>query len=409
MSGAVVVHDAVLIDAEGRRPGWIRVEGGAIVGVGEGAGRPDGAAGGGTGRPDAEVDGGRGRPGEAGDGPSTSTDRVIDAGGRVVAPGFIDLHGHGAAGVSYDDDGDLSAALAHHRRHGTTRQVLSLVSAPPDRHEDALGRIAAFAATDPLVLGSHLEGPFLAASRKGAHDESALTTPTAEAVARLLRAADGSLRMVTLAPELDGAADAMERFADNGVVVAVGHTTADYDVAFDAFARGARALTHAFNAMPPLLHRDPGPVLAAVDAGAVLELIVDGVHVHPSVWRAVFALAPGRVALVTDSMSATGCADGSYRLGGLDVVVAAGEARLADSGALAGSVLTQDVALRLAVESGVDPVAAITALTRTPADLLGRGDLGRLEVGARGDLVVLGDDWSPDVVVAEGAVLFERG
>ena len=398
MSGAVVVHDAVLIDAAGRRPGWIRVEDGVIAAVAQGAGRPEGATGGAT-----------GLPGASADGPSTSTARVIDAGGRVVAPGFVDLHGHGAAGLSYDDAADLSAALAHHRRHGTTRQVLSLVSAPPARLEAALGRIAALAATDPLVLGSHLEGPFLAASHKGAHDESALATPTAETVDRLLGVADGSLRMITLAPELDGAADALRRFADAGVVVALGHTAADHDLALDAFARGARALTHAFNAMPPLLHRDPGPVLAAVDAGAVLELIVDGVHVHPSVWRAVFALAPGRVALVTDSMSATGCADGSYRLGGLDVVVAAGEARLADSGALAGSVLTQDVALRLAVGSGVDPVAAITALTRTPADLLGRGDLGRLEVGARGDLVVLGDDWSPDVVVAEGEVLFEVG
>lgn len=377
------MHDAVLIDSAGRRPGWLRTEGGVVVEVGTGVGTGAGS----RAEPPAGV-------------------RTIDARGRVVTPGFIDLHGHGAAGISYDDDADLAPALAHHRRHGTTRQVLSLVSAPIDRQEAALRRVAALAASDPLVLGSHLEGPYLAPTRKGAHDETVLTTPTAESIDRLLAAAVGSLRMVTIAPELDGAADARSRLVEAGVVVAVGHTAADYDCALDAFRRGARALTHAFNTMPPLLHREPGPVLAAVDADAVLELIVDGVHLHPAVTRAAFRLAPGRVALVTDAMSATGSADGAYRLGGLEVVVSDGEARLADSGALAGSVLTQDVALRRAVESGVDPVAAVTALTSTPADLLGRGDLGRFEVGARADLVVLGADWTPDVVVAEGAVLF---
>jgi N-acetylglucosamine-6-phosphate deacetylase len=161
--------------------------------------------------------------------------------------------------------------------------------------------------------------------------------------------------------------------------------------------------------MAPMLHRAPGPVMAAVDSGAVLELILDGVHVHPSVAAGLFRLAPGRVALITDAISAAGCADGTYPLGSLTLEVRDGRATLVGSDTLAGSVLTQDDALRRAIDVlGIDPVDAVRALTAVPAAALGRGDLGWLRAGNRADLVLMDDGWSPTLVVGDGAVLHER-
>jgi N-acetylglucosamine-6-phosphate deacetylase len=271
-----------------------------------------------------------------------------------------------------------------------------------------LEHIAELTADDPLVLGSHLEGPFLATHRCGAHDPAVLMAPDAESVERQLVAADGTLAMVTIAPELPGADDAIARFVDAGVVVAIGHTDADHDTARRAFDAGATVLTHAFNAMAPMLHRAPGPVMAAVDSGAVLELILDGVHVHPSVAAGLFRLAPGRVALITDAISAAGCADGTYPLGSLTLEVRDGRATLVGSDTLAGSVLTQDDALRRAIDVlGIDPVDAVRALTAVPAAALGRGDLGWLRAGNRADLVLMDDGWSPTLVVGDGAVLHD--
>lgn len=377
--GSLLVHGAALIDASGRRDnGWIHVADGTITATATG-------------------DDWRGLAADA--------DRVIDAAGKVVTPGFIDLHCHGGGGVAYSDE-DPATALAFHRAHGTTRTLLSLVSAPIDRQAEWLARIAAVAAEDPLVLGSHLEGPYLATQRCGAHDPSVLVTPTAGSVERQLAAARGTLAMVTIAPELDGADDAIRTFREAGAVVALGHTDADYDTTRRAFDSGATVLTHAFNAMAPLLHRSPGPVMAGVDAGATLELIVDGVHVHPAVAAGLFRLAPGRVALITDAIAAAGGASGSYRLGSSTVEVRDGRATLAGTSTLAGSVLTQDVALRLAVEQlHIDPVDAVAALTTVPARVLGRADLGRLQAGFRADLLLLDASWSPTLVVADGQVL----
>jgi N-acetylglucosamine-6-phosphate deacetylase len=378
----LLVHDAVLVDVDGRRPdSWALADGGRIVQVGVGDTWRDRA------------------------GPSV---RVVDAHGSVVTPGFVDLHCHGGAGAAYGPD-DPSDALAFHRGHGTTRTLLSLVSAPLATHERWLADAAAVVRDDPLVLGVHLEGPHLARGRCGAHDPDVLGPPTPEDVERRLAAAGGTLAMVTLAPELDGATDATARFVDAGVVVAVGHTDADHGCAAAAFAAGATVLTHAFNAMAPIHHRAPGPVLAAVDAGATIELILDGVHVHPSVASALMRMAPGRVALVTDAVPAAGAPGGTCRLGSLEVEARGDRAVLAGTDTLAGSLLTQDRALALAVEHlGVDLVDAVGALTAVPADALGRPDLGRVREGCRADLVVFDAAWVPTLVVGEGVVLHGR-
>ena len=261
----------------------------------------------------------------------------LDAAGRTLTPGFVDLHMHGGGGADVSDGpGGLADVLRTHRAHGSTRTVLSLVSASVADLVVTLTALAPVVRRDPLLLGVHLEGPFLSPDNRGAHDPAALTLPTPDAIGALLDAAGGTLAQVTIAPELPGAAEAIAQLVAAGVRVAVGHTTADLATAGAAFDAGASLLTHAFNAMPGLAHREPGPIGAALERpGVVLELIADGLHVHPIVVAALFRLAPGRVALITDAMSAAGFGDGDYRLGPLDVVVRDGAARLAD-GHLAG-------------------------------------------------------------------------
>ena len=375
-----VIHSARLVSgADTVADAWVRFEGDLVAERGIGDSWRDGLP--------AEVD-------------------VTDAAGRFLVPGFIDLHCHGAGGASVDEGAAaIETVLAVHNAHGTTRSVLSLVTAPIDRLATQLEAIARSAAVDPRVLGAHLEGPFLDTEFRGAHDAGMLRTADAASVDLLLDAAGGTLRQITLAPERDGAAEAIARFTDAGVVVAVGHTGADFKTALAAFEAGASILTHAFNGMRGIHHRAPGPVVAAMRADHVtLEIINDGVHVHPDVVRLAFAGAPGRVALVSDAMAATGSADGDYILGSLEVVVAGGVARLRDGGSIAGSTLTQDEALRRAViDSGIPLEEAVGALTIAPAAAIGRAlELGRLEAGYAADAVLLSEDLGVEAVWCAG-------
>ncbi|WP_022900804.1 N-acetylglucosamine-6-phosphate deacetylase [Humibacter albus] len=383
MSAAHVIHSARKLDAGGQVDDfWLATAGDRIAATGSGAGWHAYAEG-------AEV---------------------TDAGGAWLTPGFIDLHSHGAGGFAYEGDpDDMSEALVTHRRHGTTRSILSLVANPLAELRESLEDIADLMEDDPLVLGSHLEGPFLNAERRGAHNPDFLRAPDDPAmVEQLIAAARGTLRQITIAPELPGALEAMDVLVEAGVIVAVGHTQATEEQAKTAFDRGARVLTHAFNAMPGIHHRKPGPVVAAMDDERVtLELILDGFHVHPDVAHLAFVQAPGRIALITDSMAAAGAADGDYRLGSLNVTVTDGKALLSGTTSIAGSTLTQDAALKIAVESArVEPAAAIEALTLTPARVLGRDhELGRLAPGYLADAVLLGHGWDVQRVWAAGEQL----
>ncbi|GAA0438414.1 N-acetylglucosamine-6-phosphate deacetylase [Leifsonia naganoensis] len=381
---ALVVHDARKVDADGLVDEfWLVAEGGTIVATGSGTGWHEAAR----------------APGAT----------VVDAAGHWLTPGFIDLHCHGGGGHPYDDGPEeMLAALATHRAHGTTRSLVSHVANPLASLRESLAIVADLAEADPLVLGSHLEGPFLAVERRGAHDAEFLREPGPATVEELIGAARGTLRAATIAPELPNALEAIGVLIEAGVVVGVGHTAADYDQAARAFEVGARLLTHAFNAMNGIHHRAPGPVMAAIDNPEVtLELILDGLHVHPSVARLLFTAAPGRVALVTDAMAAAGASDGDYRLGGLNVTVKEGLAVLSGTSTIAGSTLTQDAALRVAVgQVGLDPVHAVTALTHTPAKALGEDHrFGRLQRGYAADAVVLDHEWHVRTVVADGRIL----
>jgi N-acetylglucosamine-6-phosphate deacetylase len=376
---SLLLHGAQKLDADGIVADfWLLMEGDRISAVGSG-------------------DDWRGRV-------SPATE-VVDAEGAWLTPGFIDLHVHGAGGHAFDDGHDaILAGLAVHRRHGTTRSAVSLVANPPHELEASLDAIARLTRADPLVLGAHLEGPFLAPARKGAHEPEFLGHPTPHLVRDLVAAGQGSLLQVTLAPELPDALRAIETLVESGVAAAVGHTDATFDEARAAFDRGATLLTHAFNAMPGIRHRDPGPLVAAFDdPRVVLELIADGVHVHPAVVELAFRSAPGRIALITDAMAATDSSDGDYRLGSRAVTVEGGRARLTGTDTIAGSTLTQDAALRAAVAAGVDPVAAVTALTATPAGVVGRGhELGALRPGLLADLVLLTPGFDVTQVIAAG-------
>lgn len=335
-------------------------------------------------------------------------DEIVDGRGDTLTPGFIDIHGHGGGGAAFDDGAAaIATARTLHRAHGTTRAVLSLVTASIDDLAARVGMIADLTAQDETILGSHLEGPFLDVGHKGAHTPGLLRPPDRASIARLIDAGRGTVRQVTLAPELPGGLAAIEQFAAAGVAVAVGHTNATEDESFAAFDTGATILTHAFNAMPGIHHREPGPVMAALrDERVTLEIIADGVHVHPHVVALAFAQAPGRVALITDAMAAAGAPDGHYELGGLAVTVTGGTARLDIGGAIAGSTLTQDAALRLVVASGVPLATAVDALTRVPAHAIGVGDrFGALQPGFAADAVLLDDGLAVRAVWVDGILV----
>jgi N-acetylglucosamine-6-phosphate deacetylase len=375
-----LLHSATRIDARGELPdAWVLLDGEAIAATGTGRATA----------PDA--------------------DEIHDLAGAVITPGFVDLHGHGGGGHAVEEGAEaIEVALAAHRAHGTTRSVLSLVANPVPALAASLRVIAELAERDPLVLGSHLEGPFLSPAKPGAHAPGFLISPDPADVDALLEAGLGTLRQITIAPELPGGLDAVRRFAAEGVVVAVGHTDADAATASAAFDAGARLLTHAFNAMNGIHHRAPGPVVAAIDDERVtLELVLDGIHVDPAVARLLFTSAPGRVALITDAMAAAGSADGDYALGSLNVTVHDGVALLSGTSTIAGSTLTQDKALRLAVTRlGLDPVDAVAALTLVPAGVLELDDeLGLLEAGYAADVVVLDADWRVQRVWGAGREL----
>jgi N-acetylglucosamine-6-phosphate deacetylase len=374
----VLLHSGVRVDERGELPdAWVLLDGDSIAATGSGKDAPDAT-------------------------------ESVDLHGATVVPGFVDLHGHGGGGHAYDDGGtELAAALASHRAHGTTRALISLVANPLAELRERLAEIADLTASDPLVLGAHLEGPFLAAARRGAHNADYLRAPDAADVDGLIAAARGTLRQMTIAPELPGALDVIPQLVDAGVVVAVGHTEATAEQTHAAFDAGARMLTHAFNAMPGIHHRAPGPVVAALEDDRVtLELILDGEHVHADVARLLLEQAPGRVALVTDAMAAAGADDGDYRLGSLNVSVRNGLAHLSGTSTIAGSTLTQDAALRHVLALGIPAPAAVAALTSVPARAIGLGSrLGLIEQGYAADIVVLDETHHVTTVWAAGARL----
>jgi N-acetylglucosamine-6-phosphate deacetylase len=376
--GRVVTPDGVL------SPGWIRLAGSRIDTVG---------------------------PGEP---PRTPGLPVTYLRGQWVLPGFVDMHVHGGGGTSFTQGTaeDAGAAAGFHRRHGSTTIVASLVTAPLGDLEARTAMLAGLARED-VIAGIHLEGPFLSAARCGAQDPRHMIAPDVAAFERLHTAAAGQLRVITLAPELPGAAALIKAAVQAGVIAAVGHTDATADVTSAAVDAGVSHATHLFNGMRSLHHREPGPVGALLDRDEVsCEVIADGVHLHDTTIRLV-ARAAGlrRLVLITDAMAAAGMPDGHYQLGSMRVDVAGGVARLAADagpGAIAGSTATMASAVRHAIAAGLPVTAAAAAASTTPARLLGLGDrTGALRAGLDADLVVCDEEFGLRAVMRHGEWLSE--
>lgn len=319
----------------------------------------------------------------------------------VIAPGFVDMHVHGGNGhtMTSDDPDEINAATSFHLHHGTTSTVVSLITAPIETLQRQLTTIAELTRLGRRptghVLGAHLEGPFLSHRRRGVHPIGQLTHPTPAVVDTILTAGAGTIRMLTLAPELPGALGprgAVRTLCEHGVTVAIGHTDANYHQCQGAFDAGATVATHLFNGMRPLGHRDPGPIAAALDNPTItVELINDGHHVHPPVARLTTSAGAGRVALITDAVAATGAPDGDYTLGGTTIRRQEGRITLVDESSLGGSDLTMANTVQRAVTVlGMPLVDAITAATATPAAALGVPEkAGTIACGRHADLVTL--------------------
>jgi N-acetylglucosamine-6-phosphate deacetylase len=330
---------------------------------------------------------------------------VLDLNGCWVLPGFVDLHVHGGGGHNYSD-GDAGAARAVHRAHGTTTSLASLATAPLDEMERAAGTLAGLVEAGELA-GIHAEGPFLSPAHPGeaGQDPAAMLQPDAEVLHRLVTACRGQLKVLTLAPELPGALELVKRAADQGITVAIGHTGASYQRTIDAIEAGATLATHLFSAQPGLNHREPGAAGALLEHPEVtIELIADGVHLHDALLAMVFRLCGAeRIALVTDAIAAAGAGDGRYQIGDRRIEVRGGVALREGTTVTAGSTLTQDAALRRAVDAGIPLLAAATALTSTPARALGlAGSAGALVPGLAADLLVLGPRLEVNAVMVGG-------
>lgn len=343
----------------------------------------------------------------------------------LILPGLVDLHCHGGGGESFPDasgPGQMLTAVREHRRHGTTSLVASLVTADAATLRARVADLARLAA-DGEIAALHLEGPFLSVARRGAQNPEHIVAGDTALVRELADLAGGALATMTVAPEVEGSDAVLEVLAEVGALPSLGHTDGSSASMTRAVGLSGEALrrhrgrsprptaTHLFNGMRPIHHRDPGPALAALDAAArgelVVEVIADGVHLDARTVAHVFALAAeDAVVLVTDAMAAAGMPEGQYRLGSLDVTVEAGVATLTDGGAIAGGTAHLLDVVRFAVlEAGVDLVRAVRAASATPAEVLGMQDrIGTLAAGRRADAVLVDGRLAP-VTVLRGGVL----
>ncbi|MDR3070715.1 MAG: amidohydrolase family protein [Propionibacteriaceae bacterium] len=305
-----------------------------------------------------------------------------------ATPGLVDVHSHGAGGAAFTEGAAAARiALAAHLEAGTTTVIASLVTAGLAELRTQIEALIPLVENGELA-GIHLEGPWISPKQRGAHDPDKLALPDAQAVEAVLGYGSEIIRMVTIAPELPGALEAISSFAAAGIVAAIGHTAADFAVTQAGVTAGATGVTHMFNAMPDLKKREPGPVLAALEAEQVfLELIFDGFHIDPRLAVFIGKNYPGRTVLITDAMAAAGLGDGDYALGGLPVTVANGQARISGTETIAGSTIRLADAVRLATQAGVPLAAAVGLATANPAAYLQIPKVGRLDVGFHADLV----------------------
>ncbi|MGV3722011.1 MAG: N-acetylglucosamine-6-phosphate deacetylase [Actinomycetota bacterium] len=342
--------------------------------------------------------------------------RQVDAAGLRVLPGLIDTHVHGTHGddvMLHGADG-IRRISARFPQYGTTAWLPSTISA---RHTELLSAINACveAQTRPVdgaeIVGIHVEGPYINMKRKGAQPSEGVRDPDFDEVRELLAAAEGRIRVVTLAPELPGGLDLIRMLVRESIIASLGHSDATYEQALEGIAAGATHATHLFNAMPPIHHRDPGLITACLnEPGVLAEVIPDGVHLNPHIVRlAIKAKGPDRVALITDAFSATGLPEGTHTLGPHRVTVKGALCTL-ENGTIAGSIITMNVAVRNAIRfAGVSLVEAVRMSSLIPAQVAGCADRkGSLEAGKDADVTLLDAEFACRATWSRGNCVYDR-
>lgn len=337
----------------------------------------------------------------------------IDAAGLFIAPGFIDLHVHGGDGADIMDcdPGSLQRIADYHGCQGTTAMLAAVAPSSTKRMALALETAAKYttSGTGSNIIGANLEGPFLNRSYNGALDISFLREPDPNMMKELLAAGQGKVRIVTIAPELKGAPGVIELLSANGVIPSLGHSGATFTETINAKSAGLKHVTHIFNAMAAMHHREPGPAGAAfISPGLSVEVIADGIHVHPAMLQLLWQIKGDRLVLISDAIAAAGLADGCYRFGGREIAVKESKAEI-PGGRLAGSTITLLDAVRNMVKfAGLKLPQAVRLASANPADVLGLQKKGRIAPGFDADLVLLDSNLEPFWVMVEGRTIFRR-
>jgi len=344
----------------------------------------------------------------------TAVGEEIDASGCYAIPGLIDIHIHGCVGedFSFADVEGIAKMARYQAENGVTAVCATTLTLPEAQLAQACRNIAATKAPGiAAIAGIHLEGPFISPNKAGAQNPAHIAAPSMQMFENLQEAAQGMVKMLAIAPEMPGAMEMIDAFGGK-IVCSLAHTTADYQTALEAFSRGARLITHMYNAMPPLNHREPGVIGAAMDSPhCSVELICDNVHVHPSAVRAAFAMfGDDRVIMISDSMAATGLGDGTYEIGGLAVTVQGNKSVLSHNGTIAGSVANLMECVRIAAtQMDISLGRAVKCASVNPAKAIGvYNERGSIEPGKYADLVLLNPDLSIRKVFLRGEMLYRN-
>ena len=342
-----------------------------------------------------------------------AADNEIDGNGHFLIPGMIDVHIHGAEGFDMMDGTteSVKAVSKACARTGCTSFLATSVSSSIEDLLNMVTNVKEVAGREPgaKIIGIHSEGPYLNVKRKGMQNERYLRHPDLKEMKKIMEHTGSLLKMVTLAPELPGGMEMIRFLKEHGIIAAIAHSDATYDDAKQAFQCGASHITHCFNGMRPIHHRDPGVIIAAFEESSVsVQAIVDHIHLHPAIVRLIYReKGPDKMVLITDALQAMGMGDGTYLFGGHEVKVVDRVATLSD-GTLASSTVTMNEALEKTVSSGIPLRDAVKMATRTPADILGLSNKGRLEPGADADLVLINDRFEVLHTIVNGKTVFRR-